>query len=41
MVILPWNLREEVMAQLAYAREWGGRFVMVVPTLAVTESVSP
>jgi hypothetical protein len=35
VVILPWNLREEVMAQLAYIREWGGRFVTAVPALEV------
>lgn len=35
VVILPWNLREEVMAQLAYIREWGGRFVTAVPQLEV------
>jgi SAM-dependent methyltransferase len=33
IVILPWNLRDEVMAQLAYVREWGGRFVIAVPEL--------
>lgn len=33
VLILPWNLREEVMAQLAYIREWGGRFVTAVPRL--------
>lgn len=36
IVILPWNLRAEVMAQLGYAREWGGQFVTAVPSLAVT-----
>ncbi|MDP1774132.1 MAG: class I SAM-dependent methyltransferase [Methylobacter sp.] len=35
VVILPWNLREEVMAQLAYIREWGGQFVTSVPVLEV------
>jgi hypothetical protein len=35
VIILPWNLREEVMAQLAYIREWGGRFVTAVPKLDV------
>jgi SAM-dependent methyltransferase len=34
--ILPWNLREEVIAQLAYIREWGGRFVTAVPRLEVS-----
>lgn len=35
VVILPWNLREEVMAQLAYIREWGGQFVTSVPFLEI------
>lgn len=35
VVILPWNLREEITAQLAYIREWGGKFVTVVPALQV------
>lgn len=33
--ILPWNLRAEIMAQLAYIRDWGGRFVVAVPRLEV------
>jgi len=36
IVLLPWNLREEVMAQLAYARVWGARFVTAVPVLEMT-----
>ncbi|BAN35477.1 C-methyltransferase [Sulfuricella denitrificans skB26] len=35
VAILPWNLREEVMAQLAYIREWGGQFVTSVPVLEI------
>nr|WP_315190856.1 class I SAM-dependent methyltransferase [uncultured Albidiferax sp.] len=35
VLILPWNLQEEVMAQLAYIRDWGGRFVTAVPGLAI------
>lgn len=35
VVILPWNLCEEVMEQLAYIREWGGQFVTAVPSLKV------
>ncbi len=31
VVILPWNLREEIMDQLSYVREWGGRFVVPIP----------
>lgn len=33
VLILPWNIKEEVMAQLAYVREWGGKFVWAVPEL--------
>jgi hypothetical protein len=35
VVILPWNLRGEVMEQLAYIRDWGGQFVTAVPRLEV------
>ena len=35
VLILPWNLRDEVVAQLAYVREWGGEFVVAVPQLEV------
>ena len=35
IAILPWNLTEEVMDQLAYAREWGARFVTAVPFIEV------
>lgn len=35
VVILPWNLREEVMAQLDYIKSWGGQFVTAVPNLVV------
>jgi len=35
VVILPWNLRAEVMGQLAYIREWGGQFVTAVPSLKI------
>ncbi len=35
VIILPWNLRTEITAQLSYIREWGGRFVTAVPRLTV------
>jgi len=35
--ILPWNLTDEIAAQLAYVREWGGRFVVAIPELRVFE----
>jgi hypothetical protein len=37
VLILPWNLRTEITAQLAYIREWGGRFVTAVPRLTVDQ----
>lgn len=35
VLILPWNLKDEVMSQLADVREWGGRFVVAIPRLEV------
>ncbi|TVQ84733.1 MAG: methyltransferase domain-containing protein [Micavibrio sp.] len=35
VVILPWNLRVEIMEQLAYIRDWGGKFVTAVPELEI------
>jgi len=35
VVILPWNLREEVTEQLNYICEWGGQFVTSVPVLEI------
>jgi SAM-dependent methyltransferase len=35
VLILPWNLREEISAQLAYVRDWGGRLVAPLPSLEV------
>ena len=35
VLILPWNLREEVIAQLDYVRAWGGKFSLAVPRLEV------
>lgn len=35
VLILPWNLRSEVAAQLDYVRGWGGQFAVAVPRLEV------
>jgi hypothetical protein len=35
VLILPWNLKDEIMGQLAYVREWGGRFVVPIPEVRV------
>ena len=35
ILILPWNLKEEIIDQLAYAREWGARFIIPIPEVQV------
>ena len=35
VLILPWNLRQEIMAQMADIAEWGGRFVVAIPEVTV------
>ena len=37
VVILPWNLKAEIMEQLSYVRDWGGRFVTAVPELQIVK----
>jgi len=36
--ILPWNLKDEIMENLAYISEWGGQFVVPIPELTVYET---
>jgi hypothetical protein len=31
ILILPWNIKEEIMEQMGYIREWGGRFIVPIP----------
>lgn len=35
VVILPWNLKEEISQQLSFIGEWGGKFVVAVPALEI------
>lgn len=35
LLILPWNIREEVIQQMSYIREWGGKFVVPIPEVRV------
>jgi len=35
VVILPWNLKEEIMEQMSHIREWGGQFVVLIPEVQV------
>ena len=35
VLVLPWNLKDEIMAQMDCVRAWGGRFVIPIPQVAV------
>ena len=35
IVILPWNIKDEIMTQLSYITEWKGKFVVAIPNLEV------
>jgi len=35
LLILPWNLREEVMDQMRHIRDWGGQFVVPIPKVQI------
>jgi hypothetical protein len=37
VLILPWNLKDEIIEQLAYVRHWGARFVIPIPEVEVLE----
>lgn len=37
LLILPWNIKDEVMEQMSHIREWGGRFVVPIPTVEIFE----
>ena len=33
LVVLPWNIKEEIIHQIQYIRQWGGKFVVAIPKL--------
>ncbi len=35
VLILPWNIKDEIISQLNYIKDWGGRFVVPIPVLEV------
>lgn len=37
VLILPWNLRDEITEQLAHIRSWGGRFIVPIPAATVLD----
>ena len=35
LLILPWNLKDEIMQQMSYIRDWNGRFIVPIPEVQV------
>ncbi len=35
LLILPWNLKDEIMTQMSYIRDWNGKFVVLIPQVEV------
>lgn len=35
LAILPWNLKDEIITQMDYIRDWGGKFVVLIPEVEV------
>jgi C-methyltransferase C-terminal domain/Putative zinc binding domain/Methyltransferase domain len=40
VLVLPWNLREELIQQLSYVEKWGGKLVFPIPSLEIVEVFS-
>ena len=37
VLILPWNIKEEIIEQLDYVQNWGGKFLIPIPQLEVVK----
>lgn len=37
LLILPWNLKSEIMKQMSFVREWGAKFIVPIPTATVLD----
>jgi SAM-dependent methyltransferase len=37
VIIFPWNLKEEITEQLSYIRDWGGKFIVPIPSLEIID----
>ncbi|MGZ4723048.1 MAG: methyltransferase domain-containing protein [Ilumatobacteraceae bacterium] len=37
VLILPWNLKDEIMSEMTHVREWGGKFVVPIPEVTVVD----
>jgi ABC-type Fe3+-hydroxamate transport system substrate-binding protein len=38
VLLLPWNLQREIVDQLSFIREWGGRFIVPIPHPKIIEA---
>lgn len=38
ILIIPWNLKEEIIEECSFIREWGGQFLIVIPKVEVIEA---
>jgi hypothetical protein len=41
ILILPWNLQQEIVRQMRHVGEWGGKFVVPIPEVAVIDPREP
>jgi hypothetical protein len=37
LLILPWNIKDEIMGKMSHIRAWGGKFVVPIPGVEVLE----
>jgi len=37
LLILPWNLKSEIMQQMSFVREWGGKFIIPIPEATICD----
>ncbi len=37
LIILPWNIKEEIISQNSYIREWGGKFIITIPSVSILD----
>ena len=35
LLILPWNLKDEIIEQMSFIREWGGKFIVLIPEIKI------
>jgi len=35
LFVLPWNLKDEIMAEMSHVRDWGGKFIVPIPKVSI------